>query len=109
MRIWDIEPSLLCRQHLLGEHAELHALWSILTADKAGYANHPETARWRGKLMALYIKHEEIVAEMTRRGYVHRSTLPTSEATGAAVQHEFVDTVEEQKRLLRAKGCHCHV
>jgi hypothetical protein len=25
MRIWDIEPRKLCRNHLLGEHRELHA------------------------------------------------------------------------------------
>lgn len=34
MRIWDIHPSLLCRKHLLGEHRELHAIWSILIYKK---------------------------------------------------------------------------
>ena len=24
MRIWDVDPALLCRSHLLGEHRELH-------------------------------------------------------------------------------------
>ncbi len=33
MRIWDIPPKLLCRNHLLGEHRELHAIWSILTQE----------------------------------------------------------------------------
>ncbi len=54
MRIWDLEPERLCRQHLLGEHRELHALWVILTQDKQGFSRHPETLRWRGKLQALY-------------------------------------------------------
>ena len=31
MRTWDIPPEKLCRQHLLGEHRELHAIWSIIT------------------------------------------------------------------------------
>ena len=69
MRIWDIPPDKLCRNHLLGEHSELHAIWSILTKDKKGFARHPETLRWKGKLKALYIKHEIIVQEMKKRGF----------------------------------------
>jgi len=45
MRIWDIPPDKLCRNHLLGEHNELHAMWNILTQGKKGYANHPETKK----------------------------------------------------------------
>ena len=37
MRIWDLPPALLCRQHLLGEHRELHGLWIVLTQRRAGY------------------------------------------------------------------------
>ncbi len=109
MRIWDIEPSRLCRAHLLGEHAELHAIWSILVNDKTGYARHPETLRWRGKLKALYLKHDEIAAEMARRDYAHRSDLPEHLATGSSVQDDFVDSPEAQVRILRAKGCDCRV
>ena len=42
MRIWDVPPECLCRQHLLGEHRELHAIWTILTTGKTGYTRHPE-------------------------------------------------------------------
>ena len=48
MRIWDVSPKKLCRHHLLGEHRELHAIWSVLVNGKMGYARHPETLRWRG-------------------------------------------------------------
>jgi hypothetical protein len=47
MRIWDIPPRALCRQHLLGEHRELHAVWAVLTQGKSGYSRHPETLRWK--------------------------------------------------------------
>ena len=50
MRIWDILPDKLYRQHLLGEHRELHAIWSILTKNKKGYSNHPENVRLGGDL-----------------------------------------------------------
>ena len=64
MRIWDIDPRLLCAQHLLGEHRELHGLWNILTLDKQGYRRHPETRRWEGKLGALFARHARLVREM---------------------------------------------
>lgn len=109
MRIWDLSPSVLCRQHLLGEHRELHALWTLLTKGRGGYARHPETCRWRGKLAALYSRHEELVTEMNRRGYRHHSPLDPTLATGNPVQDEFVDTPGRQVLLLQGKGCSCAV
>ncbi|HVZ12717.1 MAG TPA: pyrimidine dimer DNA glycosylase/endonuclease V [Patescibacteria group bacterium] len=107
MRIWDVSPKILCRKHLLGEHRELHALWTILTTGKKGYLNHPETKRWVGKLAALYNRHDEEVFEMERRGYQHHSPLDKKLATGSAVQEKFVNTVEEQEVLLKNKNCDC--
>lgn len=107
MRIWDIPPARLCRNHLLSEHRELHGLWNILTQDKRGYRNHPETQRWVGKLAALHARHEAQVVEMIGRGYTHSSPLDASLATGSAVQNDFVDRPERQLELLRAKSCEC--
>ena len=104
MRIWDIPVEKLCRQHLLGEHRELHAIWSILTNRKKGYANHPETRRWRGRLKALYTRHHALVNEMERRGYRHQSPLAEAQATGDGVQCEYIHSCEEQIRILREKG-----
>jgi len=109
MRIWDLEPERLCRQHLLGEHRELHALWVILTNGKRGFANHPETRRWRGKLKALYLRHESLVAEMGRRGFRHATPLTEAEATGRELQDEYKDTPAQQVRLLQERGCGCRV
>ena len=108
MRIWDIAPKRLCRQHLLGEHRELHAIWSILTHGKKGYAKHPETLRWQGRLKALFNRHEALVQEMGDRGYVHRSPLSASLATGKATQDQYVDTCERQISILKEKGCGCN-
>lgn len=107
MRIWDVAPSLLCRQHLLGEHRELHALWVVLTQGKKGYSRHPETLRWKGKLNALYLRHEALVAEMTTRGYRHLSPLDFRLATGKNRQDEFLDSPQEQLFILRNKPCAC--
>jgi hypothetical protein len=107
LRIWDVDPALLCRKHLLGEHRELHGLWNILLHKKRGYSEHPETKRWVGKQAALFNRHEALVAEMTRRGYVHSSPLDKTQAIGNAVQGVFVDPPEKQLEMLRQKPCDC--
>ena len=109
MRIWDIPPDKFCRNHLLGEHRELHAVWSIITNGKKAYANHPEITRWRGRLKALYLRHEELVREMKARGYKHHTPLDPVLATGEGVQSVFVAPYEEQIRILQEKECGCKV
>lgn len=107
MRIWDVSPSVLCRKHLLGEHRELHALWTILTENKKGYSQHPETLRWKGKLKALFLRHEAQVKEMKARGYHHHSDLNKQLAIGSAKQMDWITSVSEQQELLQNKKCEC--
>jgi hypothetical protein len=107
VRIWDVHPSRLCRNHLLGEHRELHGLWNIITQGKPGYSRHPETLRWVGKQKALYLRHELLVAEIHWRGYRHNSPLDKKLATGRGRQTVFIDSIRRQYGLLRAKPCDC--
>jgi len=109
MRIWDLPPSKLCRNHLLGEHRELHAMWIIITENKKGYAHHPETIRWRGKLKAMYLRHEELVKELDKRGYDHKSPLDKRKATGKSKQDVFVDLPSKQIKIIKQKGCSCQI
>jgi hypothetical protein len=109
LRVWDIPAGRMCRNYLLGEHRELHAIWSILTEGKKGYSKHPDVLRWRRKLKALYLRHGALVDEMEGRGFKHGSTFDVRLASGCGVQDEFVDSVEEQARILRRKGCGCRI
>lgn len=110
MRIWDLDPTLLCRKHLLGEHRELHGLWNILTLGKRGYSQHPETKRWIGRLWALSQRHDALSQEMARRGWNHRTPLVVPAGPVERItQDRMVHTVEEQITLLRSKGCDCLV
>jgi len=111
MRVWDIDPKLLCRKHLLAEHRELHGLWNILTkhGGVGGYSRHPETLRWVGKQKALYNCHEKLVAEFARRGYNHRSPLNKKLAVGIGIQRKFINTLAEQKEILKRKPCDCFI
>lgn len=107
MRVWDIPPARLCRNHLLGEHRELHAIWSILVKGKKGYSRHPETLRWKGRLKALYLRHGELVAEFGKRGYFHHSPLDKAQATGKGVQSVYIDHPDDQLLILKRKRCGC--
>jgi hypothetical protein len=109
MWIWDIPPDKICRQHLLGEHREMHAFWSIITNNKKAYSHHPETLRWKGKLKAPYLRHESLVGEMHNRGYNHHTPLDITLATGSAVQDEYLDSPAVQVRILKKKRCDCKV
>jgi len=107
MRIWDLPPAWLCDRHLLGEHAELHAVWAVITKEKAGYAKHPETERWRGRLLALYGRHDRLVSEMESRGFRHRSPLDQRLATGERHQPLLLDPPGRQAAILMSKPCEC--
>ena len=72
MRMWMVNPKIMCRKHLLGEHVELHM--SVGTIKKGisvkGYLDdnllEPES---------IYRRHHELVLEMEARGYNHKSPL----------------------------------
>jgi hypothetical protein len=70
MRMWMVDPKIMCRQHLLGEHAEIHMFIATIRHGKSvkGYLQ-------KGLLEVhnLYARHEELVEEMNRRGYNHNS------------------------------------
>lgn len=102
IRVWDIHPGYLSRESLLGQHVEIHAIYSIITAHKKGYANHPETMRWRSDLEGLVWKHDLTVNEMRLRGYGHKSPLQ-QESCSKGGNCDWVDPPHLQFGLLQAK------
>ena len=113
MRIWDqIEPKLLCRQHLLGEHRELHGLWNVIlhieNGQSPGYSRHPETLRWSGHESALRQRHQQLVAEMKDRGWKHNSPLPKLEAEQDS-STVFPAPLDDQLSALKLKECQCQI
>ena len=75
MRIWCVPVCELDNNRLLGEHTELHGMFTIITQDRRGYRNHPQTKRFEDRVAQLVGRHEEQVAEMAVRGFQHRSPL----------------------------------
>lgn len=71
MRMWNLPPKIMCRKHLLGEHLELHMMIGAIKKGKniSGYL--------RGLYDPSQIpkRHEELVEEMKRRRYNHKSPI----------------------------------
>ena len=84
-------------------------MWVVITENKKGYSLHPETLRWKGKLKAMYLRHEQLVSEMTIRGYNHKSPLDKRKATGDLNQNDYVDSIKQQITILKKKGRSCEV
>ena len=101
MRIWDVSPGYLNRQSLLGEHRELHGLYSILDNGKTGYARHPDTLRWVGCLTGLVRRHALLAAEMRLRGYSDRT--PVDAEGRLRWPSIFIDPPRQQYALLAGK------
>lgn len=73
MRMWMVEPELMCRKHLMGEHVELHMFVGTINKGNKldGYV--------RNKLVEVHNierRHNDLVNEMEKRGYNHKSKLP---------------------------------
>jgi len=106
MRVWDIHPGYLSRQNLLGEHAEIHALYSIISHEKRGYYHHPETKRWIGYLDLLVLRHNLIVKELILRGHSHHSPLNFLDnltIRNQASHNWFIDLPSRQFAILQEK------
>jgi hypothetical protein len=60
-------------------------------------------------LAALFLRHEELVIEMKKKNYQHKSDLNRVFATGVSVQEKFVNSYGEQLEILKNKGCKCKI
>jgi hypothetical protein len=98
--MWKVNPTIMCRQHLLGEHLEMHMLVGAITKGKSikGFVKS-------GLVDTSYIKqrHDELVKEMQNRGYNHKSPLEYNDV----LKQGYVDVVNSEKELLhRCEKCY---
>ncbi len=89
MRQWMCDPRIMCRQHLLGEHVEHHMFMGSIVKglDMSGYLklNLLEPA-------SLFKRHDELVDEMGKRGYNHRSPLLCPPYTAVVPERVYLGT-----------------
>jgi hypothetical protein len=70
--MWLVNPKIMCRKHLLGEHLELHLFIGHMKRRKSikGFLKNNLL-----QIDEIYNRHEELVKEMLSRGYNHKSEL----------------------------------
>jgi hypothetical protein len=97
--MWMISPSKMCRQHLLGEHKELHQLIGSLNKGKSvkGHINKGQV-----EIHNIKSRHKELVKEMKLRGYKHQSPLKSFKPYKAGLI-DRLKNIEELAR--RCKEC----
>lgn len=72
MRMWMVDPRILCQKHLCGEHVEMHMFLGSLKKGKKidGFLkNNCFQPR------SLFQRHEDLKLEMINRGYNHQSDI----------------------------------
>jgi len=96
MRMWMVPTRFMCRKHLLGEHVEHHMLVGSINKglSMAGFvANNLLEPR------SILTRHHELVQEMERRGYNHKSPLTSVDLSGLPAEHALA-TVDSTASLL---------
>jgi hypothetical protein len=74
--MWNIEPKLLCREHLLGEHLETHMFIGCI---KKGTSLKGYIEKGLVEVHNIIDRHDQLVKEMESRGYCHKSCLEGKE------------------------------
>jgi hypothetical protein len=83
--MWMVDPKAMCRQHLLGEHVELHMLVGHL---RRGRHVRGFVERNFFEAGALQERHDALAVELSRRGYRHDSPLDLRESDLAHLSEE---------------------
>jgi hypothetical protein len=100
MRMWCVDTSKMCRKHLLGEHVECHMFVGTLNKGISvlGYLN-------TGLLQIDLLKqrHDELVAEMLKRGYLHNKELPSFRERIVGFVDPHLSEVELRRRCKDCK------
>jgi hypothetical protein len=92
MRMWMVDTKTMCRKHLLGEHVETHM---ILGSLKSGIRLDGYVRNNLLELKSLKKRHDELAAEMVRRGYNHKSPFDWKE--------EEIDSVMQTNEVKNSK------
>ena len=98
MRMWMVDPQILCRKHLLGEHVELHMLVGHLKRGRRvdGWADSNCT-----QPRSIAARHKALAREMARRGYRHASPLMQPSVAAHQRPGATVDVAAAQAELVR--------
>lgn len=95
MRMWKVNPKLMCNKHLLGEHVEMHMfVGSILKGNKIVGFLKKELV----EVHNIKSRHTQLANEMEVRGMNHHSKLKPFKEWNAGVVDSNKNLLELSKR-----------
>src|SRR3990167_4118396 len=104
MRQWLVNPKILCKNHLLGEHLENHMFCNGINRKISlfGYLQNNLL-----EPSSLEKRHDELVKEMLRRGYNHKSPFKRCNTShlGINLYHQIDKEASLKDLILRCKEC----
>ena len=90
-----VDTWLMCRQHLLAEHADCHKLANMLND---GRSIRGVLANGLAEIHSIAHRHEELVGELVKRGYNHESPLDFDWTTELGEVDRVMNRVELYQR-----------
>lgn len=108
MRMWMVDPALMCDKHLLGEHVELHM---FIGSMKKGIRMDGYIKNDLLELSSLESRHLHLVEEMGRRGFQHRSEIDSDDlatikkAYSTLLSHQIDRKNSENELFRRCDRC----
>ena len=107
MRMWMVNPKLLCDKHLLGEHGEMHKF--IPTFKKRYKVDKRFSPVVQIQFKGYQKRHDFIASEMISRGMNHKSPLPELPDFKDIYPQYFDKTVDISKSkedlIIRCERC----
>lgn len=100
MRMWMIDPRLMCDQHLLGEHGEIHKHRHNFVS-KHNMSKRVALGQIEPKSMRL--RHDALVVEMLSRGMNHHSPYEQPDISYLSEEDQLAE-VNVEKSLLDLIG-----
>jgi len=102
MRMWMVPAHLLCKEHLMGEHLDLHIFIGRLRMG-ANLVTYCERNLFEPQ--SLKSRHDELVQEMVRRGYSHNSPMQDLQLPEQLTQYKMDVDCAHRDLTNRCKKC----
>lgn len=95
MRMWNVNPKVLCTKHLLGEHVEMHMFVGTL---KKGISMRGYVEGGLVETQRIRLRHDQLAAEMLSRGMNHKSPMDYSPNVSEGTVNVDANLIELRRR-----------
>lgn len=95
--MWMVDPRIMCRKHLLGEHVETHMFFGTIKKGCVSLKGYVDNNLL--EVSSLRERHDLLAKEMVRRGYRHQT--PMGNCDRSKVESVQIDVDASLTELLK--------